>query len=217
MPEPSHLSATRATYDIVAADYAALVPGLSAETAVDRAVLAAFAELVHEAGGGPVADLGCGPGRLTAHLHSLGVSAFGVDLSPQMVAVALLTYPLLRFEEGSITALDIGDGALAGALAWYSIIHTPPEQMPTVLAEFHRVLAPGGHLLVGFQVGDGLRHLSNAYGHDVSCDAYLLSPDRMADLMGAAGLVVSARLVREARGREKTPQAALLARKPMEP
>lgn len=55
---------------------------------MDRAVLAGFAELVQAAGAGPVADLGCGPGRVTAHLDALGLPAFGVDLSPEMVALA---------------------------------------------------------------------------------------------------------------------------------
>jgi SAM-dependent methyltransferase len=54
-------------------------------------MLAAFAEVVLAAGDGPVADIECGPGRVTAHLHGLGLTAFGVDLSPAMVAVARRT------------------------------------------------------------------------------------------------------------------------------
>ncbi|MDT7711983.1 MAG: hypothetical protein QOG46_672 [Pseudonocardiales bacterium] len=50
-------------------------------------------------------------------------------------------------------------GALGGIVAWYSIIHTPPEELPVVFAEFHRVLAPDGHLLLTFQVGDEPRQL----------------------------------------------------------
>jgi trans-aconitate methyltransferase len=50
------------------------------------------------------ADLGCGPGRITAHLAGLGVSAFGVDLSPKMIGLARHAYPDLRFTEGSMTA-----------------------------------------------------------------------------------------------------------------
>ena len=56
---------------------------------LDRALLAAFVETVS----GPVADLGCGPGHVTAHLHSLGCQAFGIDLSPEMVGVARRAYP----------------------------------------------------------------------------------------------------------------------------
>jgi SAM-dependent methyltransferase len=90
---------------------------------------------VRAAGARPVADLGCGPGRVTAHLHALGLNAFGVDLSPQMVAVARRTHPGLRFDEGSMLALDISDGALGDIVAMYSIIHIPQEQLPEVFAE----------------------------------------------------------------------------------
>ena len=48
-----------------------------------RASLALFAELVRTAGGGPVADVGSGPGYVTSHLHDAGVDAFGIDLSPR--------------------------------------------------------------------------------------------------------------------------------------
>ncbi|WP_436838746.1 class I SAM-dependent methyltransferase [Nonomuraea cavernae] len=50
---------------------------------------------------------GASPGRITAHLQSLGVNAFGIDLSPKMVAVARRSHPDLRFEEGSMTAMDL--------------------------------------------------------------------------------------------------------------
>jgi hypothetical protein len=76
MIEPSYLRATRAAYDAVAA-YAEWVSNDLTAKPLDRALLGVFAELGHGAGAGPVADLGCGPGRLTAHLHSLGLSAFG--------------------------------------------------------------------------------------------------------------------------------------------
>jgi hypothetical protein len=113
-----------------------------------------------------------------------------------------------------MAALDLADGSLAGAVAWYSIIHTPPERHHVLFAEFHRVLRPGGHLLLGFQVGDTVRHLDHAYGHDISADAYRLSPDRVADGLTAAGLTVTTRVVRQPMGLEPTPQGYLLARKP---
>lgn len=214
MSEPFDVQAVRNAYDTVAVDYADLLRTELAAKPLDRALLSAFAELVQATGGGPVADVGCGPGRVTAHLHSLGLDVFGIDLSPAMVAVARRDHPQLRFDEGSMTDLGLADDALAGVVAWYSIIHTPPGRLPEVFAELCRVLAPGGHLLLAFQAGDERVHLDQAYGHEVSLDAFRLPPDGVADLLAQAGLAVHARLLREPDANEKVPQAYLLARKP---
>ena len=202
----------RASYDRVAEDYATLLAGLLVASPYDRAVLGAFAETVGDRG--TVADVGCGPGRITGYLHELGLGVVGIDLSPGMLAVARRTYPHLAFGLGSLAALGVGDGTLAGVVAWYSIIHTPPAELPVVFAELHRVLTPGGRLVLAFQVGDECVHIEHAYGHDVSVDAYRLPPDRIADLLTAAGLVVDAELVRAPADDEKRPQAYLLAHRP---
>jgi SAM-dependent methyltransferase len=202
----------REAYDRVAEDYAALLADLLAASPYDRAVLGAFAEMVGDRG--LVADVGCGPGRITGHLHELGLDVVGIDLSPGMLAVARRAHPHLAFGLGSLTALGVGDGTLAGVVAWYSIIHTPPAELPLVFAELHRVLAPGGRLVLAFQAGDERVHIEHAYGHDVSVDAYRLPPERIADLVTAAGGVVDAQLVRAPTADEKRPQAYLLAHRP---
>jgi SAM-dependent methyltransferase len=212
--ESSYLRTTRAAYDLVAVDYAERFNTELNATPLGRAMLAAFAELVQAANAGPVADLGCGPGHVTAHLHSRGLAVSGVDLSPAMVALARQAHPGLRFDEGSMTALDLTNGMLGGIVAWYSIIHTPPERLPLVFSEFHRVLAPGGYLLLAFQVGDEVLHLTQAMGHTVSLDVYRLSPDRIAKQLSEAGFVMVAGLVREPEQTEKVQQSHLLARKP---
>ena len=64
-----------------------------------------------------MADLGCGPGHLSAHLSSLGLAAFGVDLSPAMIELARAAHPELRFEVGSMDALvSVSEVACTGEL-----------------------------------------------------------------------------------------------------
>lgn len=215
--EPDFLRNTRASYDAVAAAYADWLRDELAAKPFDRAILAVFAELVRAAGQGPVADIGCGAGRVTAHLNGLGVPAFGIDLSPQMIAVARQAYPGLRFEVGSMLALDLPDGTLGGLLAWYSTIHVPDDRLPEAFAEFYRVLVPGGYALLAFQVGHERRHVTQTLGQPISVDLHQRQPDHVAELLAQTGLVVRARLTREPDDEgdftERTPQAFLLARK----
>jgi SAM-dependent methyltransferase len=163
---------------------------------------------------GPVADIGCGPGHITAHLRERGLPVFGLDLSTGMLGVARRDHPDLALLQGSLEALPLADGSLAGLLAWYSVIHTPPERLSGVVGEFARVLADGGVLLLAFQVGDERIALERAYGHAVAMDVYRNLPEQFVGLLGAAGLSLVARLERAPELRDKTPQAFLLARKP---
>ncbi|MBP2321982.1 ubiquinone/menaquinone biosynthesis C-methylase UbiE [Kibdelosporangium banguiense] len=210
MMEPAYLTSTRASYDTVASSYASLVRPMYDNKPFDRAMLAAFAELVD----GPVADLGCGTGIVTGYLAGLGVRVSGVDLSPGMVAVARRDHPELEFSVGSMNSLDLADSSVGGVVAWYSIIHTPVELLPEIFAEFRRVLVPGGHLMVAFKAGDEIRHLAQGYGHDIELDVYWLEPDLVAKLAHDAGFTEVARLVRIADADEKGPQGYFLARVP---
>ncbi|GAA2560721.1 MULTISPECIES: class I SAM-dependent DNA methyltransferase [Streptomyces] len=212
--DADHVVATRVFYDAIAEDYAARFDGLHTAQPLDRAVLIGFAELVGK--GGRVADLGCGPGRMTAYLASLGLSVFGLDLSAAMLAIARRENPDLRFEQGSMLDLDLPDGSLAGVVSWYSTVHTPHDELPALFTEFRRVLAPGGRLLLAFQAGDEPRRLERPFGHPVTADFLRRRPERIAALLEAAGFTVELRSVRAADEKlgESTPQAVLIARRP---
>ncbi|ALE06894.1 methyltransferase [Arthrobacter sp. ERGS1:01] len=217
MDEPLDVTATRAAYDTVAASYEELLRDLMAEKVYDRVMVAAFSERVVGTGNVKVLDAGCGPGRITAHLASIGLDAAGMDLSPGMIEVARKAHPGLDFEVGTIEALDADPGSLGGIVAWYSLIHTPPERLPGVLDSFHAALAGGGFLLLAFQVGDAGRHIGSAYGHDVSYDAFLMDPERVTTMLEQAGFKLEAKLVRGPDRDEKTPQAYLIAQKRARP
>ncbi|MEV6120840.1 methyltransferase domain-containing protein [Streptomyces sp. NPDC052077] len=212
-PEDGSTAATRAFYDAVAEEYADRFRAALDESPLDRALLGAFAELVGPAG--QVADLGCGPGRVTAHLASLGLRIFGLDLSESMLAVARREHPELRFDRGSMLELNLPDGSLAGAVSWYSSVHTPWERLPDLFGEVRRVLAPGGHLLLAFQVGDEPLRLDRPFGHPVALDFERRRPGPMAELLERAGFTVLSRTVRlsETDTASRVPQACLMARR----
>ena len=213
--DPDFIRTTRASYDAMAPDYAERFPDGLALRPVDRALVSAFAELVRANGPAPVADLGCGPGYVTARLDALGVPVFGVDLSPRMVGIARRTHPELRFHVGTMTALDLPPKTLGGIAALYSVIHVPQEHLPTLFGEFHRVLTAGGHALVAFQTGDDDRlHMAERFGHEIDLDYHLHSPDTITAHLTKAGLPVQARTLLEPDAHGTRQRAYVLARKP---
>ena len=175
-------------------------------------MLDGFAARIGAAGGGPVLDAGCGPGRVSGYLHEQGLEISGIDLSPAMVGVARRSYPGLQFAVGTLQHLGVADESLAGILAWYSIIHTPPAGLAEVFTEFGRALRPGGLLLVGIQVGTGIVRVTQSYGHDVGVDLQLARPEEVTAGLEDVGFSIVASLSREAEGRERRPQAFVLAR-----
>ncbi|WP_329248179.1 class I SAM-dependent methyltransferase [Actinoallomurus sp. NBC_01490] len=189
------LADARRSYDTVATSYADQVRDLLDETPYERSVLALFADLVRTIGGGPVADVGCGPGRITAYLRELGVDTFGIDLSPAMIEVARRDHPGLRFEIGSMTDLDVADASLAGLVAWYSLIHVPDDEIGLVLAHFRRVLRPGGPLLLSFHIGDESWLKTQGYGgHPMNVHVHRRQPGQVAAWLNDAGFTVEAQM-----------------------
>jgi SAM-dependent methyltransferase len=209
------LTGTRRSYDTVAVDYAAANrPGLHERPPLERAMLNAFAEVVRAGDRRPVADVGCGPGNVTAYLRDLGLDVFGLDLSPHMVEQARKAHPGVAFEVGSMTDIDRPDGALGGIVSTYSIIHLPPDAMPALFQEFHRLLAPGGHLLLVFQIRSEPSTLQRWFDHEIELRNPRLQPDDVAGWLVEAGFTVQAQLRREADNAGETlPRASVLARR----
>lgn len=207
-----HQDETRAAYDGVVELYASMFSDRLETRPFSRNMIGTFAELVRGTGNPRAADVGCGPGHLTALLHELGLDVFGLDLSPGMVEHARRARPALRFEEGRMEALPVGDGALGGVLAHYSMIHTPPGELPALVAEQVRVLAPGGLLLVSFFATDGTEPVR--FDHKVA-PAYSWPVERFAGVLAGAGLVPFARLVHDPESERGFLDAHVLARRPV--
>jgi SAM-dependent methyltransferase len=124
----------------VADNYVAMRVGELNPTPWQRAALAAFADDVR--GRGPVLDVGCGPGTVTAHLHGLGLEVSGVDLSPRMIAHARRLHPGLSFAVASATDLHLGEASLGGILGWWSLFNLPRHALPGVFATFAQSQSP---------------------------------------------------------------------------
>lgn len=178
-----YLADISSSYDNVAVSYAELVvDGADGE----EASFDLLAGLV--APGGLVLDVGCGPGRTTGLLAGRGLRVVGIDLSPGMIGVARRDRPDLDFRVGSMTTLDLPDGSVAGIVSWWSIIHLPRDVVPQAFAEFHRVLAPSGVLLVGFHVGTESTHKTSGYGgHPMNIHVHRWTAPALTGLAAAAG------------------------------
>lgn len=206
----SYLSAIKKAYDAMASDYVAFVEGGLGSRPLDYSLLVAFAGLVRQSGAAPVADLGCGPGYIAGHLRDLGLEVFGVDLSASLIEHARRLYPDLQFSVGSMGALPAGDGTLGGIVSWYSLIHTPPAEIPVYLAEFYRLLEPGGYLLLAFFESEG--GPVAPFDHAVTT-AYRWPIDGLAEVAGAVGFREVGRMMRKPLDGERFEHGRLVFRK----
>ena len=215
--ERPYVAATRALYNASAQQYVdAIGTEISAaiEGPIDRAILSVFTEIVSQVPRGLVVDLGCGPGRVAAYLAERGVDVVGVDLSEAMVQLAGIAHPHIHFETGLMSALPFETATLRGAVCWYSIIHTPPDDLDEVFSELKRALQPNGDLLVAFQAGDGQAVVkTNPYGTDATLTSYRHNVNDIVQQLAGAGFGLQSTTVREpVLSHETVPQAFILAR-----
>jgi len=195
-------AAVRAAYSERAEEYISLFGSVSDAHELDHDLVSRWAQRLE----GPVLDAGCGPGHWADHLRRLGHDAEGVDLVPAFVARASERFPDVPFRVASFDDLGVPDAGLGGILAWYSLIHLEPANVPSALDEFARCIAPGGSLLLGFF--DGAR--VEPFPHKV-VTAYFWPPSAMAERVEAAGFSVEEVHTRIDAG--VRPQAAIVARR----
>jgi SAM-dependent methyltransferase len=101
--------------------------------------------------GALVADVGCGPGNDTVRLRGLGLRAHGFDLSHAMLTARGVPGQV----RADLRALPLRDGVLDGLWCVAVLLHIPRELVPGALAEFRRVLRPGGSAVITVAEGDG--------------------------------------------------------------
>lgn len=191
------LDLVRQSYDRVADSYVHMVDTTGLGDIRTQPWMKAAMDLFADAVGplGPVLDVGCGPGTVTAYLVERGVEATGVDLSPRMIEHARRRYPHCGFSVGSATELDLADGSWGGILGWWSLFNLPRDVLPGVLQTMARALVPGGRLMIATHVGDGDRPRTEAYGGvPVRWTTHLWRPEQLIALLEGAGLQLVADL-----------------------
>lgn len=185
------MTTTTAAYSARAEEYADVLGSMSAVHPSDRQIIESWAGRVQ----GDVLDAGCGPGHWTSHLNALGIHTRGIDLVPSFIAHARSSYPGLRFSVGSIDHLDAADESLGGVLSWFSTIHHDPDAIATPIAEFARVLRPGGQLALGFFSGPEIEPFDHAVTR-----AYRWPASALSLLLASSGFDVVETYQREVRG-----------------
>jgi ubiquinone/menaquinone biosynthesis C-methylase UbiE len=192
----------REAYAARAAEYTDLFGSIEAAAEQDREHVLAWARGVD----GRIIDVGCGPGQWTSYLHEHGIDVEGVDPVPEFIDIARQRHPGVGYRIGRADALGVADASLGGVLAWYSLIHTDPDQIGALLTELARCTRPGGGLAIGFFEGAELA----PFDHAVTT-AYFWPVDLLSSRVEQAGFAVADVRTRTDPGTR--PQGAILARR----
>lgn len=168
-------------YAARANEYTELMGDIAQMDAVDRERIGQWADGVE----GLILDAGCGPGHWTAFLAERGHDVEGIDLVPDFIATARARFPQVSYRVASLADPGVERGSLGGILAWYSLIHATPGELPALLAEARHALRDGGMLLAGFFDGAD----AEAFPHAVTT-AHFWSVDGMSANLARAGFAV---------------------------
>jgi SAM-dependent methyltransferase len=90
-------------------------------------------------------DVGCGEGRVARELIARGHRVVGIEGSPALAAAAREAGPAFEVHVADAAAMPLPDGCADLAVASMSMLNF--DDMPGVVREVARVLAPGGRFV----------------------------------------------------------------------
>ncbi|MGA8164622.1 MAG: class I SAM-dependent methyltransferase [Waddliaceae bacterium] len=181
--EEDYREITRQSYDRTASEYQENTLKLQPE-------VKAKVFLSHLSPNSKILDLGCGPGRDAKYFVDKGYRVVGVDISPQMIALARDSVPQADFIVSDIESLNLNCESVDAIWASASLLHVSKQAMPSVLANLYRTLKPGGIFYVSMKrgIGEELR-ADDRYGGVEKFWNYL-SEDELADLIVEGGFQI---------------------------
>jgi SAM-dependent methyltransferase len=187
--DPYSVDAVRSAYDTVADDYVDAFGDDLGRLPLDRHVL--DAAVTAAPGRGWVLEAGCGPAPAAGYLADRVQGMLGIDLSGEMLRLAVTRNDGLRVMQGDVRRLPLRDGCCRLVVAHYSLQHVPRVQLGPVLGELRRVLAADGLLTIATHLGDGDLHMDEFLGHRIDTMAGAFH-DRgsLLDLLAAAGFAL---------------------------
>jgi SAM-dependent methyltransferase len=182
-------SKTRHAYNLAAKKYHELFHDEMNEKAYDRNLLDSFAAIF--APGALICDAGCGPSaHIGKYLADKGLKIIGVDISDRCVKMAKALHPDTQFRREDILDLSFRRDVFDGLISYYSIIHTPKKSIGKIFQEFHRVLKPGGSLLVAVKAGSDEGYVYELLGIKTEIYLSLFHEKEIEGYFAKAGFVV---------------------------
>jgi SAM-dependent methyltransferase len=143
--------------------------------------------------GSRIADMGSGAGWWVRFLALRGYEAIGCDYAPALIRSSQALYPDSTWIETRIQDVPLPDASLDAIISWGVIEHD--EAGPSAaLNEFHRVLAPGGHIVVTVPIDTPAARAAHdvfetGEGHE-SFFQYLMTEDELRKYVADAGFEI---------------------------
>jgi SAM-dependent methyltransferase len=142
-------------YEAQAFDPETMFGTVVSEDDPDRQVIEPWADTVD----GVILDVGSGTGRWAGRLASLGYRVEGLEPAQRLIDLAREAHPSLVFQHGSVADVADSGRRWAGVLAWYSLIHLGPEELPDALDDLRALTQHSGSLLISFFTGSELEQV----------------------------------------------------------
>ncbi len=153
------------SYNIAAKNYHKLFSDELKEHKYDQQLLSQFADELPK--DSIICDIGCGPSvQMGGYLFEKGHNVEGLDFSDACIENAKTIYPKMKIHNVDMTKTNLPDNSYDGIISFYSLFHIPKEYQHEVFKEFHRILKPGGKLLLMNHKGSERKIIKEIWAHN---------------------------------------------------